>query len=297
MGDLASPTKVRELAAAHGIRPRRHLGQNFLIDGNIVQKVLAEARLCGSETVVEVGPGFGALTQELLRRAGRVVAVERDPALVRVLREQLGSDPRLYLVQADARTVRWAELLEQATGAGPTDPGSPSGGERPKLVANLPYAVTGPVLASLLESGLPWESGVVMVQREVAERMTASPGGRVYGALTCLVAYHASARIVARVPPSVFWPRPEVESALVSLAFRPHPDTEGVPRDHLFRVIHTAFGQRRKTLRQALRARGAPWPAEAVDPALELAGIDPARRAETLDLAEFARLSRHLPGG
>ncbi|BAS29424.1 16S rRNA (adenine(1518)-N(6)/adenine(1519)-N(6))-dimethyltransferase RsmA [Limnochorda pilosa] len=298
MGDLASPARIRQLAAEYGLRPNRHLGQNFLIDGNIVRKVVAAAELRGTETVVEVGPGFGALTQELLARSGLVVAVERDPILARALRDHLGADPRLVLVKADARTVRWNELLQWAIeqrqepgpwARGPEEP-------RPKLVANLPYAVTAPVLAGLLESEVPWERGVVMVQREVAERITAVPGSRTYGALSCLVAYHADARLVARVPATVFWPRPEVESAVVRLEFRPYPGMEALPRDSLFRVIRVAFGQRRKTLRQALRGRGGFWSREAVDQALERSGIDPVRRAETLDLAEYARLTRQLLG-
>lgn len=255
---------------------------------------MAEARLDGTETVVEVGPGFGALTQELLRAAGRVVAVERDPVLVRALRDELGSSPHLMLVEGDARRVDWSRLLAEAqerpASTGPVNGGSP----RAKVVANLPYAVTAPVLAGLLESGVAWERGVIMVQREVAERLTAPPGSRVYGALTCLVAYHAEARITARVPPTVFWPRPQVESAVVTMAFRPYPGAEELPRELLFQVIRLAFQQRRKSLRQALRARGTPWPAEAVDGALALAAIDPNRRAEDLALDEYVRLAQAL---
>lgn len=300
MGDLAHPSKVRALAQAHDLRPSRHLGQNFLVDENIVRKIIAAAHLNGTETVVEVGPGFGALTQELLRAAGRVVAVERDPRLVQILRQELGSPPHLLLVEGDARWADWPRLLEEAHVLPPRQPGSSAGGvpeagePRAKVVANLPYAVTAPVLASLLESGVAWERGVIMVQREVAERLTAPPGSRAYGALTCLVAYHAEARITARVPPTVFWPRPQVDSAVVTLAFRPYPGAEKLPRDLLFQVIRLAFQQRRKTLRQALRAHGSPWPAEAVDGALALAAIDPNRRAEDLALDEYVRLARAL---
>ncbi|HEY8530936.1 MAG TPA: 16S rRNA (adenine(1518)-N(6)/adenine(1519)-N(6))-dimethyltransferase RsmA [Limnochorda sp.] len=294
MGDLAHPSKVRALAAAYNLRPSRHLGQNFLIDENIARKIVAEARLDGTETVVEVGPGFGALTQELLLAAGRVVAVERDPVLVRVLRHELGAAPHLLLLEGDAREVDWSRLVAQAQERPARTGQASSGAPRAKVVANLPYAVTAPVLASLLESGVAWERGVIMVQREVAERLTAPPGSRAYGALTCLVAYHAEARITARVPPTVFWPRPQVDSAVVTLAFRPYPGAEKLPRDLLFQVIRLAFQQRRKTLRQALRAHGSPWPAEAVDGALALAAIDPNRRAEDLALDEYVRLARAL---
>lgn len=296
MGDLAHPSRVRALAAAYDLRPSRHLGQNFLVDENIARKIVVEARLDGSETVVEVGPGFGALTQELLLAAGRVVAVERDPILVQVLREELGPVPHFMLVEGDARQVAWARLLEEAQARPSRMPAGGAGSPRAKLVANLPYAVTAPVLVSLLESGVAWERGVVMVQREVAERLTARPGTRVYGALTCFIAYHAEAQIAARVPPTVFWPRPQVDSAVVTLAFRPYPGAEQLPQELLFQVIRLAFQQRRKSLRQALRARGAPWPAEAVDGALALAAIDPSRRAEDLGLDEYLRLAQALLG-
>jgi len=300
MGDLAHPSKVRALAQAHDLRPSRHLGQNFLVDENIVRKIIAAAHLNGTETVVEVGPGFGALTQELLRAAGRVVAVERDPRLVQILRQELGSPPHLLLVEGDARWADWPRLLEEAHVLPPRQPGSGAGGvpeagePRAKVVANLPYAVTAPVLVSLLESGVAWERGVIMVQREVAERLTAPPGSRVYGALTCLVTYHADAQIVARVPPTVFWPAPQVESAVVALTFRPYPGAEDVPREQLFTVIRLAFQQRRKSLRQALKTRGAPWPRDGVDHALAQAGLDPLSRAEDLGLDQFLRLTEAL---
>jgi 16S rRNA (adenine1518-N6/adenine1519-N6)-dimethyltransferase len=271
---LLGPADIRQLAGRLGIRPSKRLGQNFVIDAGTVRRITALAGLGPDEVALEVGPGFGSLTLPLLAAVGEVIAVEVDPALAaelpRTVAERApGLAGRLRVVTADAARVR--DL-----------PGEPTA-----LVANLPYHAAVPILLHLLATVPSLRRGLVMVQAEVADRMSAPPGSRTYGVPSVKLAWFAEVRRAGPVPRSVFWPVPRVDSGLVAFSRREPPP--GAVRDEVFAVVDAAFAQRRKTLRAAL----APWAgsADAAEQVLNHAGIDPARRGESLDVAEFARIA------
>jgi 16S rRNA (adenine1518-N6/adenine1519-N6)-dimethyltransferase len=271
---LLGPADIRRLAGRLGVRPSRRLGQNFVTDAGTVRRITALAGLDPDEVVLEVGPGFGSLTLPLLAAAGEVIAVEVDPALAaelpRTVAERApGLAGRLRVVTADAARVR--DL-----------PGQPAA-----LVANLPYHAAVPILLHLLATVPSLRRGLVMVQAEVADRMSAPPGSRTYGVPSVKLAWFAEVRRAGPVPRSVFWPVPRVDSGLVAFTRREPPPRAA--RGEVFAVVDAAFAQRRKTLRAAL----APWAgsAGAAEQVLKNAGIDPARRGESLDVAEFARIA------
>jgi len=274
------PAEIRQLAAAAGLRPTKALGQNFVHDPNTVRRIVRAAEVGPSDVVVEVGPGLGSLTLALLPAVAHVHAVEVDPALAARLPstvERYAPDglPRLTVHTRDARAIAAAELHPAPTA----------------LVANLPYNVAVPVLLHLLAELPGLRHGLVMVQREVADRLTAPPGSRVYGVPSVKLAWYASARQVGRVPGSVFWPVPNVESALVSFVRREPPTT--ADRAAVFTVVDAAFAQRRKMLRSAL----AGWAggAEAATDVLRRAGVEPTARGEQLDVAQFAAIAAAGP--
>jgi 16S rRNA (adenine1518-N6/adenine1519-N6)-dimethyltransferase len=271
---LLGPADVRQLAGRLGIRPAKRLGQNFVVDAGTVRRITALAGLDAADAVLEVGPGLGSLTLPLLTAAASVIAVEIDQALAAQLPHTVAERApalagRLHVVTADAARVR--DL-----------PGEPS-----VLVANLPYSSAVPIMLHLLATVPSLRHGLVMVQAEVADRMTAPPGSRIYGVPSVKLAWFAEARRVGQVPRSVFWPVPRVDSGLVAFTRREPPP--GAHRDEVFAVVDAAFAQRRKTLRAALAAwAGSAATAERV---LRQAGIDPARRGESLGVAEFARVA------
>jgi 16S rRNA (adenine1518-N6/adenine1519-N6)-dimethyltransferase len=291
---------LRALLRRHGLAAGRRLGQHFLADPSILQRI-ASAADAGAQSVLEVGPGVGVLTRELLARGAEVTAVELDrnlrPALLEVLAAFVGPPsagpvperagppaaewlgPRLRLIWGDAVRLPWQRLAEER--------------RRWRVCSNLPYYITGPFLAALLDSGLEWTTAVLLVQAEVARRLRAPAGTPEYGALTCLVAYHADVQTLFPVPRSAFLPPPAVDSAVVRLVRRPPP--VAVPAATLRRVVRAAFAQRRKMLRNALAA-ALPAEAGAVGAALEAAGIAASRRGETLTLEEFGRLAEALQG-
>lgn len=275
---LLTPADVRALAARLGLVPRKTLGQNFVIDPNTVRRIVRTAGVGPDDVVVEVGPGLGSLTLALLEAVRAVLAIELDPVLAEALpgtvaERSPGLVGRLSVLHADA--ARLAAL----PGPAPT-----------ALVANLPYNVAVPVLLHLLEVLPSLRRALVMVQAEVAERLAAPPGSRVYGVPSVKAAWHAEVRRVGAVPRSVFWPVPRVDSGLVALTRREPPRTSA-SRVEVFELIDVAFAQRRKTLRAALAGwAGSPAAAEQ---ALVAAGIDPAARGEALGVADFARLAAH----
>jgi 16S rRNA (adenine1518-N6/adenine1519-N6)-dimethyltransferase len=275
---LLTPGDVRELAGRLGVRPSKRLGQNFVVEPGTVRRIAALAALEPGDVVLEVGPGLGSLTLALLEAgAGRVVGVEID----RVLAAEL---PRTIAARAPDRADRVAVVAADALHvAGPDLPAAPS-----VLVANLPYNVAVPVLLHLLAALPSLRRGLVMVQAEVADRMCAGPGSRVYGAPSVKLAWFAAARPAGPVPRSVFWPVPNVDSRLVAFARRDPPDT-AASREEVFAVVDAAFRQRRKTLRAALSG----WAGSApeAERLLRAAGLDPGARGEALDVAEFARLA------
>ena len=275
---LLSPADVRALAGRLGVRPSKRLGQNFVIEAGTVRKIAALAALGPDDVVLEVGPGLGSLTLALLEAGpAGLVAVEID-------RVMAGELPRTAAARAPELANRLAVINADALRVGEHDlPAAPS-----MLVANLPYNVAVPVMLHLLAALPSLTRGLVMVQAEVADRMCAAPGSRVYGVPSVKLAWYATARPAGTVPRSVFWPVPNVDSRLVAFTRRDPPVTSA-PREQVFALIDAAFGQRRKTLRAAL----AGWAGSApeAERLLRAAGIDPGARGESLSVAEFARLA------
>ena len=291
---LLGPAEIREIAGRLGVRPSKRLGQNFVVDPGTVRRIVALAGIGPGDVVLEVGPGFGSLTLGLLAAAGRVVAVEVDPVLAAELPRTVaarapGLAPRLAVVIADAARVTPDGLRRSPRLTNLPDPPLAPRGEPSVLAANLPYNVAVPVVLHLLATLPSLERGLVMVQAEVADRMTAPPGSRVYGVPSVKLAWYASARRAGAVPRSVFWPVPNVDSGLVAFTRRPPPDPE-VPREEVFAVVDVAFAQRRKTMRAAL-ARWAGG-ADAAERILRDAGVDPGARGESLTVAEYTRIAR-----
>jgi 16S rRNA (adenine1518-N6/adenine1519-N6)-dimethyltransferase len=273
---LLGPADIRRIAERLGIRPSKRLGQNFVTDAGTVRRIVALAGLQPDDVVLEVGPGFGSLTLPLLAAVARVIAVEVDPALAAELPRTVADRApdlagRLEVVTADAVRVR------DLPGPPPTT-----------LVANLPYNVAVPVVLHLLATLPSLHRGLVMVQAEVADRMSAPPGSRTYGVPSVKLAWFADVRRAGPVPRTVFWPVPRVDSGLVAFTRR-DPPPGSVSREQVFAVVDAAFAQRRKTLRAAL----APWAGSpaAAEQVLREAGVDPALRGESLGVAEFARIA------
>jgi len=276
---LLDGRSIRELAAELGLRPSKQRGQNFVTDPNTVRRIVGLSGVGPDDVVIEVGPGLGSLTLGLLETGARVVAMEVESSLARrlvrtVSQRMPGAEDRLAVVEADA--MRVTELL----GPPPTH-----------VVANLPYNISVPVLLHLAETFPSWQSGLVMVQLEVADRLVAGPGSRVYGVPSAKMAWWATATRVATVPPTVFWPVPNVDSGLVSLTRREPPSTTA-DRRRVFETIDAAFNQRRKMLRAALA--GTIGSSAAAAEVLVAAGVDPRARGETLGIGDFARIAEHL---
>ncbi len=319
--ELLGPAEIRELAARAGIRPTKTLGQNFVLDAGTVRKIVRQADVAPGETVVEVGPGLGSLTLGLLDAGADVVAVEIDPVLARLLprtvaahtglvggrnrradddagHDERGHDERRH-DEAAVDPVEPIAVLRDGHGrarlrvvlADALDVTTLPGPAPTALVANLPYNVSVPVLLTFLERFGSLGRGLVMVQAEVADRLAAPPGSRTYGVPSVKAAWYAAARRTATVGRAVFWPAPNVDSALVRLDRREPPATTA-SREDVFAVVDAAFGQRRKTLRQALATlAGSPVAAEQ---ALRAAGVDPGVRGEAVDVFGFARIAEHL---
>jgi len=285
--DLSNPKTLKAIMAAYGIRPQHKLGQNFLTDARVLEQIVAACELSPDDLVLEIGPGLGSLTQRLAEAAGRVLAIELDRNLVTILqRTVVEAYPNVEIVHGDAARIDLHRLLTERM-----EPG-----HKAKVAANLPYYITTPLVLRLLEEPLPLEQIVVMVQKEVADRMVAPPGGKEYGALSVAVQYYTEPQVVTRVSRGAFLPPPEVDSAVVRMKLRPEPPVDA-DRRAFFAVVHAAFGQRRKTLLNALAA-GLGLEKQPLSAALEEAGVAATRRGETLSLEEFAAIARKLyPSG
>jgi 16S rRNA (adenine1518-N6/adenine1519-N6)-dimethyltransferase len=273
---LLGPAEIRDLAERLGIRPTKQLGQNFVHDPNTVRRIVKEAALTPDDVVIEVGPGLGSLTLGLVQSARHVYAVEIDPVLAGALpstvAQRVPDGGKLTVLNRDALKIGKDEFDLPPTA----------------LVANLPYNVAVPVVLNLLAALPSLRHGLVMVQKEVADRLVAGPGSKVYGIPSVKLAWYASARSAGKVPPAVFWPVPNVDSGLVSFTARDAP--AGSDRAATFAVIDAAFAQRRKTLRAALSGwAGGPGAAEAI---LTSAGVAPGARGESLTMEEFAAIAR-----
>ena len=278
--ELLGGADIRELAARLDVMPTKKLGQNFVTDPNTIRRIVAAAKLTGDETVVEIGPGLGSLTLGLLEVAKRVVAVEIDPKLAgeleaTIAKRAAGCD--FTLVRGDALQVSQlpnaaGELLQPDA-----------------LVANLPYNISVPVLLHFLETFASLQTGLVLVQAEVAHRLAAKPGNKIYGVPSVKLAWYAEAALAGNIGRNIFWPVPNVDSALVYFAKREQPLGDEALRLAVFDAVDAAFGQRRKTLRQALADwAGSPQDAERI---LIAAGIDPQKRGEQLDVHDFVRIA------
>jgi 16S rRNA (adenine1518-N6/adenine1519-N6)-dimethyltransferase len=289
--------EIRRLLSEAGLRPRKHFGQSFLIDGNLLGKVVALAELTGRETVLEVGPGTGSLTEELLDRAAKVVAVEIDAGLFDLLRRRLGDRSNLVLIFGDALASKHAlsPAMLQALG-----PGS-------HLVANLPYHVATPLLADCLvqswralrgagESQCGFDRLTVTVQKEVADRLAGGCGGKAYGPVSVVTALLGRIRLGALLPASAFWPRPKVASRAVRIDFDPDRADKLADAGSLRAVLTLAFGQRRKQIGSILRRPAAPFSAEALAEALAAAAIEPTRRAERISPEQYLAFANALHG-
>ncbi|MEU6820557.1 16S rRNA (adenine(1518)-N(6)/adenine(1519)-N(6))-dimethyltransferase RsmA [Streptomyces atriruber] len=282
-GALLGPADIRELAAALGVRPTKQRGQNFVIDANTVRRIVRTAEVRPDDVVVEVGPGLGSLTLALLETAAHVTAVEIDdvlagalPATVQArLPQKTGS---FGLVHSDAM------LVDELPGPAPT-----------ALVANLPYNVAVPVLLHMLDTFPTIERTLVMVQAEVADRLAAGPGSRVYGVPSVKANWYADVKRAGSIGRNVFWPAPNVDSGLVSLVRRAEPVKTSASKREVFAVVDAAFAQRRKTLRAALS--GWAGSAAAAEAALVAAGVSPQARGEALTVEEFARIAEHKEAG
>jgi 16S rRNA (adenine1518-N6/adenine1519-N6)-dimethyltransferase len=278
---LLGPADIRELAAALGVRPTKQRGQNFVIDANTVRRIVRTAGVRPDDVVVEVGPGLGSLTLALLEAADRVTAVEIDDVLAAALPATIAARmpdraDRFALVHSDAMRVR------ELPGPPPT-----------ALVANLPYNVAVPVLLHMLETFPTIERTLVMVQAEVADRLAAGPGSKVYGVPSVKAAWYAEVKRAGSIGRNVFWPAPNVDSGLVSLVRRTEPIRTTAGRRQVFAVVDAAFAQRRKTLRAALAGwAGSPAEAEA---ALVAAGVSPQARGESLTVEQFVAIAEHGP--
>jgi 16S rRNA (adenine1518-N6/adenine1519-N6)-dimethyltransferase len=285
--------RVMALVRRYGIDPKRSLGQNFLVDESHLDRIVAAADLTPGDVVLEIGPGVGTLTRRLAAQAGQVVAVELDDRLIELLRADFAGQPHVHIVHGDILELDLSTLLAAHRTGGTAGAGAPAieRGANYKIVANLPYYITSLALRHILEATPPPTLAVVMVQKEVAERICAQPGD--LSLLAVSVQFYAEPRIVQRVPAGAFYPAPKVDSAVLRLDVRPQPAVSTVPPDAFFRIVRAGFGQKRKQLANSLSA-GLALSKAVVQAALLQAGIDPKRRAETLTLDEWGRLCSAL---
>lgn len=281
MNELCSPRAVQALLNRFGLKPNKGLGQNFLIDGNILGKIVAAADLSSWDTVVEIGPGLGTLTRSLAERATTVFAIEKDRQLEPLLAETLTGLP-VRLIADDALNVDYSALL--------------AGVESPKVVANLPYYVTTPLIINLLRSHVSWQTMVFLVQREVVDRIMARPGTKEYGMLSIVVQYFARPKLVTTVPPGAFFPPPNVASAVVQLSpWEENPYPLHTDEDCLFRIAQASLAMRRKTLLNTLAAE-LDLPRTEVRDLIAALGWSPDRRGETLSVHELVQLTNRING-
>ncbi|WP_112179111.1 16S rRNA (adenine(1518)-N(6)/adenine(1519)-N(6))-dimethyltransferase RsmA [Paraliobacillus zengyii] len=284
---IATPTKTKEILNKYGFSFKKSLGQNFIIDVNILTKILEKAEVTKEVGVIEIGPGMGALTEQIAIHAKQVVAFEIDQRLAPILEETLMEYDNVSIVYQDVLEADVASIILEHFEVD----------QKVKLVANLPYYVTTPILMKLLMARLPLASITVMIQKEVADRMAAKPNTKSYGSLSIAVQYYTEASVVLHVPKTVFMPQPNVDSAVLHLEIRDKPLVEVNDEDFFFDLVRACFGQRRKTLRNNLvRHFTDEYTKEALEIKLQEANIDGTRRGESLSIQEFADLANVFSG-
>ena len=281
---LGNPQNTIEILKKYNFSFQKKYGQNFLIDTHVLDKIIAAAHITKDDFVIEVGPGIGTMTQYLAAAAGKVAAVEIDGSLIPILEDTLSAYDNVHIINRDILKLDIRKLVEEENGGRPV-----------KVVANLPYYITTPIIMGLFESHVPLESVTVMVQKEVADRMQVGPGTKDYGALSLAVQYYAKPHIVANVPPNCFMPRPKVGSAVIRLDRYEKPPVEVKDEKLMFRIIRASFNQRRKTLVNGLKnSPELSFSKEEIESAVEQLGKGLNIRGEALTLEEFAFLSNKL---
>lgn len=281
MANLGNPKNTIEIIQKYEFMFQKKFGQNFLIDTHVLEKIISAAGITKDDCVLEIGPGIGTMTQYLAENAGHVVAVEIDRNLIPILKETLADYDNVTVINEDILRVDIKALAEEYNGGKPI-----------KVVANLPYYITTPIIMELFESGVPIDNITVMVQKEVADRMKEGPGSKDYGALSLAVQYYAEPEIVANVPPNCFIPRPNVGSAVIRLTRHKEMPVEVKDPALMFKIIRASFNQRRKTLQNGLgNAPELPYTKEQIAAAIAEMGLTPTIRGEALSLAQFAQLS------
>lgn len=278
---LYSPKVMKDILDKYGFKFSKKLGQNFLIDGNIINKIADAAKLDENSGVIEIGPGFGTLTQELCKKAKKVVAIEVDKSLEKVHKETLNYE-NIKIIYDDFMKVDVVKLIDEEFI-----------GMDVKIVANLPYYITTPIIMKILEERYKISKIVVMVQKEVAQRLNSKPGSKEYGAITLAVQYRADTNIALMVPNTVFMPRPKVDSAVIEFNILSKPRIEVTDEKMLFALVKASFGQRRKTILNGI-SNNMKLSKDLVKEVLEKSGIDPGIRGETLSLQEFGRISDEM---
>lgn len=269
---------TQELVKKYGFRFTKTLGQNFLIEDSVPRDIAEGADVNEEDMVIEIGPGVGTLTAQILQRAKKVTVIEIDKTLIPILEEELGDQEKLTIVNADALKVDLNEIIGEEKSV--------------KLVANLPYYVTTPIVANLFKSGVKFKNMTIMIQKEVADRMNAEPGTKDYGAISLLVQYYCNTKIIRKVAPSCFMPRPKVDSIVIRLDRLEEPRVKVLDEKLLFEIIRSSFNMRRKTLWNSTKPLG--LSKEKHELAYQEAGIDPKRRGETLTMEEFCELSNRV---
>lgn len=282
MDRLSSHRATKEIVNKHNFKFSKSLGQNFLIDDNVIDKILAGSRLSETDKIIEVGPGIGTLTREMGKTAQKVVAIEIDKTLIPILEETLADLENVEVVNEDILKVDIQGLINEKLDGGPV-----------KLIANLPYYITTPIVMKFLEEDIPVTDIVVMVQKEVADRMNAKPSTKDYGALSVAVQYYCDTEIVAKAPRHMFVPQPNVDSIVIGLHVRSERKYKVDSEDIFFKTVKASFGQRRKTLLNSLGGLGF-LTKDQIKEALQAANIDAKRRGETLSIDEFANLANEI---
>lgn len=284
--DLTSPSTIREIRDRHNFQLSKSLGQNFITDRHVLEQIISGAEIGEEDLVIEIGPGIGVLTAEAAEAAARVISVEIDNRLIPILEETLSAYDNVEIVNKDILKTDLKEIIERER-----ESGSFTG--KVRIIGNLPYYITTPIIMKILEDGVPCDSITIMMQKEVADRIRSGPGGKTYGAISVAVQYYCEVEKVASVPKEVFVPRPKVDSTVLTLKPLKEKRMQLSDEKTFFSCVRAAFAQRRKTLLNSLSSAGN-MDKEEVRNTLEKLGIDPGRRAETLSIEEFGQLANEV---